>query len=670
MSGETPESGEGPAPTGPPTTVQDPPSGTDDGAPHASGHVHAHHPTIQFRFLEQLKHRNIIRVAILYLVACWLILDPVHVVFHMLEVPAWANRLVVILMAIGFPAVLLFAWVYEITPEGLKPTAEVDPHRSIRKLTGQRLDRAIMVVLVLGIAYLLVDRFWLSKHVATVESAASAAGEHGTETGAQKIATAAPAPPAASIAVLAFSDLSADGNQGYFSDGIAEEILNVLAHVKGLKVASRTSSFQFRKSDLGAPAIAQKLGVRHILEGSVRKAGDTVRITAQLVDASIDQHLWSQTFDRPLSTANLFAIQDEIAKSIVDHLAATMGSAADVAGPATRKADTADEDAYDLYLKGRSLFIARTTENLAEAARILNMAVAKDPKFARAWEMLGAVLVISKSWGVGDESDHQAGADAVDMALRLDPNLSLAYAVRGIVQMDTIPSRGAVGWEDASESYSRAIEHDGTNATAYSLRAANYAALGYFDRAIQDFQRCLDIDPAYELCRRKLAGTYLFLGRTDDAFRFYEIGLENGYIVNDGLFAPAVASHGDRFGALKILAGIYRDDPQLIRPLFRALTDPRFGDRDRQDVIALVNRAKKSRIFIPSALLILKAYDKINAATESPEPPIWWAREDPAWLTSQGRKQAMQHWHLPEYWRKHGFPPQCRPIGESDFECR
>src|SRR5260370_2781204 len=184
----------------------------------------------------------------------------------------------------------------------------------------------------LGIAYLLGDRFWLSKHVAAVESAASAAGDNGTETGAQKIATASPAPPAASIAVLAFSDLSADGNQGYFSDGIAEEILNVLAHAKGLKVASRTSSFQFRKSDLGRPAIAQKLGVRHILEGSVRKAGDTVRVTAQLIDASTDQHEWSQSFDRPLSTANLFAIQDEIAKSILDHLAATVGSAADVAG--------------------------------------------------------------------------------------------------------------------------------------------------------------------------------------------------------------------------------------------------------------------------------------------------------------------------------------------------
>jgi hypothetical protein len=138
VSQEPPESKESQPPNNPPAA---PPGGTD-GSPHPSAHVHAHHSAINFRYLEQLKHRNVIRVGILYLVACWVILDPVHVVFHMLEVPAWANRLVVILMVIGFPVVLLFSWVYEITPEGLKPTAEVDPHRSIRKLTGQRLDRA------------------------------------------------------------------------------------------------------------------------------------------------------------------------------------------------------------------------------------------------------------------------------------------------------------------------------------------------------------------------------------------------------------------------------------------------------------------------------------------------------------------------------------------------
>jgi TolB-like protein len=289
----------------------------------------------------------------------------------------------------------------------------------------------------LALVYLVVDHSWLSKPAAVGTVAHTA--------------TAPPAPPAASIAVLPFSDLSAEGNQGYFSDGMAEEILNVLAHVNGLKVASRTSSFQFRKSDLGAPAIAAKLGVRHILEGSVRKAGTTVRITAQLIDASTDQHLWSQTFDRPISTANLFAIQDEIAKNIVDKLAATMDRAAAVAAPTGRKADTADQDAYELYLKGRSLFLARSKQNLITAGGVLRTAVAKDANFARAWEMLGAVLVIGQSWDVGDERDHQAGAEAVDTALRLDPNLSLAYAVRAEVQAYAIPSRGAAGWEESSD---------------------------------------------------------------------------------------------------------------------------------------------------------------------------------------------------------------------------
>jgi TolB-like protein len=535
------------------------------------------------------------------------------------------------------------------------PSANLLPHRATTVARRPWLVAGSGAAVLLALGYLVVDHFRPSKQAAVVTVAPTN--------------TVAPAPPAASIAVLAFSDLSAEGNQAYFSDGIAEEILNVLAHVKGFKVASRTSSFQFRKSDLGAPAIAQRLGVRHILEGSVRKAGDTVRITAQLIDASTDQHEWSETFDRPLSTANLFAIQDEIAKNIVDHLAAKMGSTADVAEPTARKADTANEDAYDLYLKGRSLFIARSKPNLIEAASVLRAAVAKDPRFARAWEMLGAVLVIGRSWDVGEERDYQAGADAVDTALRLDPSLSLAYAVRAEVLGYMVPSRGAVGWEESSDNLSRAIEHDGTNATAYLWRGENYLALGYFDRAVQDYQRCLEIDPAYELGRRQLAMTYLYLGHTDDALRLLEMGLGNGYFFNDVQFARAVAARGDRVGALGILALVYKDDPELIRPLFRALTDPTFSDRDRQDAVALVKGARNSAEFVPIALLMLKAYDKIVTAVDS-SPPIWWDRDDAAWLRSQSRKQAMQYWHLPEYWRKHGFPPQCRPIGDSDFECR
>src|SRR5215472_10058839 len=623
---------------------------------------HAHHPLLHLPIFEQLKQRNVFRAAVLYLVVCWLILDPMHVVFHMLDVPVWANRLVLTLMAVGFPAVVIFAWVYEITPEGLKPTGEVPHSDSIRRLTGRRLDRAITAVLAVALAYFVVDKFWIAKHLERSGSETSATSA--TSASTSSAPTVGPSPH--SIAVLAFSDLSAEGNQGYFADGISEEILNVLAHVNGLKVSSRTSSFQFRKSDLGATAIAQKLGVRHILEGSVRKAGDTVRISAQLIDASTDQHEWSQSFDRPLSTASLFAIQDEIAKSIVDHLAATVDGATDITRPTARKADTADEGAYDLYLEGRALYIARSRQNLRAAVAPLKAAVAKDPKFARAWEMLGVVLVTGKAWDVSDAADFQAGADAIETALRLDPSLSLAYAVRGEVQLYLIPDRGPGGWDDSFDGFSRAIERDATDATVYEWRAQNYTALGYFDRAIQDHQRCLDIDPAYELCRRHLAITYSYLGRTDDAVRLTEIGLQNGYIFSDVVPVAAIAARGDRLSVLYILAYSYQDDPQLIRPLFRALTDPRFNDRDRQEAVALVNKAKTPN-YVPSALLILKAYEGITSATM--DPPIWWARDD-AWLKSQSRKRLMQSWHLPEYWRKHGFPPQCRPIGESDFECR
>src|SRR6266481_8006732 len=167
MSRQAPKSRRPPPTTKPPTAVQPSPKGTDDGASHIPGHARGHHPALEFRFLKELKHRNVIRVGILYLVVCWLILDPVHVVFHMLDVPVWANRLVVILMAVGFPAVLLFAWVYEITPEGLKPSAEVAHGQSIRQQTGRRIDRAIIAVMAVALTYFVVDKFWLSQHVTT-----------------------------------------------------------------------------------------------------------------------------------------------------------------------------------------------------------------------------------------------------------------------------------------------------------------------------------------------------------------------------------------------------------------------------------------------------------------------------------------------------------------------
>ncbi len=507
MSGETPESGEGPAPTGPPTTVQDPPSGTDDGAPHASGHVHAHHPTIQLRFLEQLKHRNIIRVGILYLVACWLILDPVHVVFHMLEVPAWANRLVVILMAIGFPAVLLFAWVYEITPEGLKPTVEVDPHRSIRKLTGQRLDRAIMVVLVLGIAYLLVDKFWLSKHVAAVEN----------ETTTSALATT---PPAAvmnekSIAVLPFTDMSEKKDQEYFSDGMAEEIIDLLSKVPDLHVPARTSSFYFKGKPEDIPTIARRLMVAHVLEGSVRKSGNHLRITAQLVRADTGYHVWSETFDRELD--DVFKVQDEIAGAVVKALKVSL-----IEGETPRATPTTNTEAYTLYLQARTIAGRAAEVDSGAAVNYLQQAVTLDPNFAAAWAAIASILVDEFSWHRSRpyQEVRAEAHKAAEQALKLDPKLS-----DGHLAMAKILHRLDWDWNAAEAEYKRALELDPGNADAMRWKSYLALELHRVDQALQLAQRAVSHDPLNSWNFHAVAIPLSAIGRFREAEAVYRTAL-------------------------------------------------------------------------------------------------------------------------------------------------
>src|SRR2546423_1789442 len=316
MSGQAPDSGE---------------KAREAVPPPAGGSVppnHAHHPRFEFRLLDELKHRNIVRVGILYLVVCWLILDPVHVVFHMLEVPAWANRLVVVLMAVGFPAVLLFAWVYEITPEGLKPTVEVEASRSIRRQSGQRLYRAILAVMAVALMYFVVDKFWLSHRVIIQQPAASVASV------AHVTAPAAPAISDKSVAVLPFLDMSEKKDQEYFSDGLSEELIDMLTKIPDLRVPARTSSFYFKGKSEDIPNIARRLMVAHVLEGSVRKSGNYLRVTAQLVRADNGYHLWSETYDRQLS--DVFKVQDDIAAAVVKALKASL-----LEGASPRTAPTA-----------------------------------------------------------------------------------------------------------------------------------------------------------------------------------------------------------------------------------------------------------------------------------------------------------------------------------------
>ena len=527
MSGDTPESGEGPAPTGPPTTVQPPPGGTTDSAPHNSRHVHAHHSAIQFQFLEQLKHRNVIRVGILYLVVCWLILDPVHVLFHMLEVPLWANRLVVILMAVGFPAVLLFAWVYEITPEGLKPTAEVEPHRSIRHLTGQRLNRAIVVVMAMALAYFAADKFWLSKR-ATIEQAATAASTSApivatpTPTTAASPVAVAPVTPAAfsppehSVAVLPFTNMSGDPKQDYFSDGLSEELLNALASIRGLQVAARTSSFSFKDKGMDVASIARRLNVGAVLEGSVRKDGGQIRITAQLINAVTGFHMWSHTYDRDLK--NVLALQTEIANAVTKELQSTLLVDASTA---VELGGTRNPLAFDAYLKARGINVVSKETNLAEIAAY-DEAIRLDSRYAKAYAGKAASPFFAGSYepAATARKVHEQALAIAEKAVQLAPDLAEAHLV-----FADIYDAGLLEFRHGMTEYERAQALAPGDNRVIRNYAEFLARMGHADSAVANAQRAVTMDPVNAYSHNRLGWVLYFSHRYPEAVAAFDHAL-------------------------------------------------------------------------------------------------------------------------------------------------
>jgi TolB-like protein/cytochrome c-type biogenesis protein CcmH/NrfG len=499
--GKKSASGAGQKPNKPPGAVPAATEETETVVPTSApplGHGHGHHPHIEFKFFKELKHRNVVRVAVLYLLACWLILDPVHVVFHMLEVPAWANRLVLILMAIGLPAVLLFAWAFEITPEGLKPTVEVDPKKSIRLLTGRRLDRAIIVVLVLALGYFVADKFWLAKREPVPESVATK--------------PTAPLPPAAiavpekSIAVLPFVDMSEKKDQEYFSDDLTEELIDRLSHSPELKVIARTSSFSFKGKSEDVRAIASKFGVAYLLEGSVRKAGSELRITVQLIRAADGTHLWSHTYDRNL--ADIFKLQDEIAGTVAQALNVALKTGI----PGER--DQRSPDAHNLLLQG-DFFLHRGTEQDTEkAVDFYKRAILLDPNYALALERLATASMLQVFHGGISITEGNARArEALKRALKIDPNLASAHASLG-----SLYELFDWNWQAAQTEYKRARELDPSDDSAQT-RLARIDAFksGRFDEVIAAFDQHLLRDPLDTVALWRLGVLLVAAGRLNEA---------------------------------------------------------------------------------------------------------------------------------------------------------
>ena len=457
-------------------------------------------------FLAELRRRNVIRMAGLYLVGAWLITQVAATLLPVFEAPAWVMKVVVAVLAIGFVVALVVAWVFELTPDGLKRDGDVDPAASIAPQTGKRMDRMIVAGLFAVIALMAVERLWFARPQVTSGPSIAA-----TPDAPAPAAVAAPTADPKSIAVLAFANLSADKNNEYFSDGVAEEILNSLAKLDDLKVAGRTSSFYYKGRDEPLAAIGAALGVAHVLDGSVRKQGERLRISAQLIRVGDGFELWSDTFDG--TDADVFTLQENIARQVTSELKVALD-----AGQSGRLVDagTQNPDAYQRYLQASSIFDRRDGAHMLDAVNQLQEAVALDPGYARAYSRLAALHAILPTYFRGRYADREAQVrENARRAIALDPRLAEPWAAMGM----SAPLSGN-GLIESREYFETAIQLDPDDITTNFWFGLTLARSGYNRAGAERMDHGLAVDPLVPNLMRWRGVLYLRDGDIDGAEQF------------------------------------------------------------------------------------------------------------------------------------------------------
>jgi TolB-like protein len=442
-------------------------------------------------FFGELKRRNVYKVAIAYAIVAWLLLQAASILFPTFEAPPWTMKVFAAVIALGFPIALILAWAFELTPEGIKRTEDVDLSKSIRRKTGRKLDFFIIAVLLLVIAILLFQR--LHPNVSpTVSSSLDK-----------------------SVAVLPFENLSRDPDNAFFTDGVQDEILADLAKVADLKVISRTSVMQYKNTATrNLPEIAQALKVAHVLEGSVQRSGNRVRVSAQLIDARNDTHVWAEKYDREL--ADIFAIQSEIAQKIADQLQAKL-SVKEKAAMAERP--TSDLAAYDLYLRAKELIYdsvvnaSRQKENYFKAVQLLDQAVARDPAFLLAHCQLAYAHDYIYFLDYDRTETRLALAETcVTAAVRLQPDAGETHLAQAIHFY-----YGYRNFSQAREELTKAQRALPNDAQIFQFLGLIDRRQGRWDEAIRNLEQAVDLDPRNQFRLGDLQDTYLNLRRYEDA---------------------------------------------------------------------------------------------------------------------------------------------------------
>jgi TolB-like protein len=459
------------------------------------------------KLFAELRRRNMFRVAGVYAVVSWVLAQASGVLEDALGLPPWFDTLVVSLLLIGFPIALLLAWAFEMTPEGVKRTETVAEGESVTAKTGRMLDYVIVGGLVLVAAMVVWQGTRFAPAPLIVAKDAAPQGEVSSGDNVQPHPQLVEGSKAnintgPSIAVLPFEDFSSGKDQKYFADGMSEELLNVLARIKGLRVASRTSAFAFKGREASISEIAKALDVGHVLEGSIRKAGSTLRITAQLINTKTDEHMWSETYDRPLTAENIFAIQDEIAAAIVGELKGQLSLSA------TQESDrTASLEAYELYIRARDQAQKRLPDTLNAAIEGYKQVIALDPEFAPAYAGLAVTYLLMPEYTTMSEKEGiRLAKPFVDRALELAPNSAEALTAAASLAMDEGKSQAGLDFTN------RAIAANPNYVLAYHRQGLAYGGLGQPEKALASFEKALQLDPLSAVLLANLSAYQLRLG--------------------------------------------------------------------------------------------------------------------------------------------------------------
>jgi TolB-like protein/Tfp pilus assembly protein PilF len=571
-------------------------------------------------FFAELKRRNVYKIAVAYAVVAWLLIQAASIFLPAFDAPPWLMKTFLIFIILCFPVALVMSWAFEITPEGIKLESDVAPNKSIARRTGRKIV-AVTIALAVVAAGLFVYRLVRSKSDTPRKDASAARTEAATAQISAK-----------SIAVLPFENLSDEKQNEYFAEGVQDEILTRLAKVADLKVISRTSTQHFKSAPENLPEIARQLGVAHILEGSVQRSGDQVRVNVQLIKAGTDAHLWADTFDRKLT--DIFAVESDIAKTIADTLQAKLTGSEQTA---ISKAPTANQQAYELYLKGRFFWNKRTGADLKKAAEFFQQAIVADPSYASAYAGLAQTQLLIPVFGIGKPPDFFPAANsAARRAIALDETSAEGHSALAMLLLFDFK------FAESEKEFQRAIEANPNYATAHHWFGNSLlVTLGRFDEGVKEGKRALELDPLSLIINADLGSTLMIARRYDDA-----IGQFQRTLALDDKFAYAHWNLGEAFylkGDTKAAIAEYEkarsldDDPEILALLGRAYAET--GRRgEALELLAQLQEKGKTeyvRNYLYTILYIglgdrSTALDYLEKARDGAETPdTGWIKVDP-----------------------------------------